>query len=236
VIDLEQRAPDGAGATFIHSSAPGVTATSGPGATCEARCVLRPACMRECRADRAARIDELFLDKSAPACAYRLETYRSAGAVSASSAQQLRCYFVTRCRFPPGAEHIVPANPTPSLTDGAPPPVDIRAVSDAAFLERATENTLAIYGRVLNHVLARYGPVIEVFEVEESRERRLVIGYKSGACKGFFSALSHLYHFYGLYAPRKYVEQFACGVTIISLYLNPLPDRCVLACVRRETR
>jgi glutamate dehydrogenase len=77
---------------------------------------------------------------------------------------------------------------------------------------------------VLTHVLTRYGPVIEVFEVEGARERRLVIGYKSGAAKALFSALSHLYHFYGLYSARKYVEHFACGVSIISLYLNPLPD------------
>jgi glutamate dehydrogenase len=35
VIDLER--VDDSGAVFIHTSAPGVTATAGPGATCEAR-------------------------------------------------------------------------------------------------------------------------------------------------------------------------------------------------------
>jgi hypothetical protein len=38
------------------------------------------------------------------------------------------------------------------------------------------------------------------------------------------SALSHLYHFYQLYSARKYVEQFSNGITIICLYLNPMPD------------
>lgn len=37
VIDLEQISPDGDRATFIHTSAPGVTSNDGPGATCEAR-------------------------------------------------------------------------------------------------------------------------------------------------------------------------------------------------------
>ena len=78
-------------------------------------------------------------------------------------------------------------------------------MSDTAFLEKATENTLEIYGRMMANALRRYGPVIEVFEVEGSRERRVVIGYKTGATRGFFSALSHLYHFYGLYSARKYV-------------------------------
>ena len=48
---------------------------------------------------------------------------------------------------------------------------DIRTVSDPVFLEKASENTLEIYQRVMWSVQERYGPVIEVFEVEGSRER-----------------------------------------------------------------
>lgn len=39
VIDLERIDEKGDGATFIHTSAPGVTSTEGPGATCETRWV-----------------------------------------------------------------------------------------------------------------------------------------------------------------------------------------------------
>jgi glutamate dehydrogenase len=194
VIDLEKI--DAGGATFIHTSAPGLTSTEGPGATCESR------------------IDSLYLDNSTPANAYRLETFRSAGSISATASQQLRCYFVTKCVFP---------NQPPI---SAPPGTrtDIRAVSDAVFLEKATDNTLQIYQEVMWSVESRYGPVIEMYEVEGTRERRLVIGYKMGGTSRYFSALSNLYHFYSLYSARKYVEQFANGITIISLYLNPLPN------------
>ncbi|RDB18899.1 NAD-specific glutamate dehydrogenase [Hypsizygus marmoreus] len=191
VIDLEKIDDDGA--TFIHTSPPGLTVTEGPGATCETR------------------IDEQFLDNSTPENAFRLETFRSAGSISSTASQQLRCYFVTKCKFP--------SNPAPA----GQTKTDIRSVSDAVFLEKATTNTLDIYQKVMWNVEARYGPVIEVFEVEGSRERRLVIGYKTGGTSRFFSALSNLYHFYSLYSARKYVEQFSNGVTIISLYLNPLP-------------
>lgn len=71
----------------------------------------------------------------------------------------------------------------------------------------------------------RYGPVIEMYEVEGTSEKRVVIGYKMGGTQHFFrlapasiathlpflidlvlfSALSELYHFYGLYSARKYV-------------------------------
>lgn len=37
VIDLERIAENEGGATFIHTSPPGKTATEGPGATCETR-------------------------------------------------------------------------------------------------------------------------------------------------------------------------------------------------------
>jgi glutamate dehydrogenase len=42
VIDLENIDEKGNGATFIHTSPPGLTSTEGPGATCESRyfCIL----------------------------------------------------------------------------------------------------------------------------------------------------------------------------------------------------
>jgi glutamate dehydrogenase len=63
---------------------------------------------------------------------------------------------------------------------------DIRAVSDPVFLEKASENTLEVYQKILWNVESRYGPVMEVFEVEGSREKRLVIGYKRGGTSKFF--------------------------------------------------
>jgi len=41
VIDPERIDERGNGATFIHTSAPGLTTTEGPGATCEARSVVK---------------------------------------------------------------------------------------------------------------------------------------------------------------------------------------------------
>ncbi|KIK48084.1 hypothetical protein CY34DRAFT_798722 [Suillus luteus UH-Slu-Lm8-n1] len=196
VIDLEKIDEKGNGATFIHTSLPGLTSTEGPGATCESR------------------IDSLYLDNSTPSNCYRLETFRSTGSISATASQQLRCYFITKCNFP--------SPPPPSTrTDGL---TDIRTVSDTAFLEKASPHTLEVYQKILWQVESRYGPVMEVFEVEGTRERRLVIGYKMGGTSRFFSALSNLYHFYQLYSARKYVEQFSNGITIISLYLNPMPN------------
>ena len=161
------------------------------------------------------RIDAEYIDNSTPEQAYRLETYRSTGSISALSSQQLRCYFITRCHF---------AGTPPKLVNGK---TDIRSVSDPVFLERASEHTIELYQEIMWQVEMRYGPVINVFEVEGSRERRVVIGYKMGATARFFrsvirfvgifsceltravnSALSNLYHFYSLYSARKYVGAY----------------------------
>jgi glutamate dehydrogenase len=109
----------------------------------------------------------LFLDNSTPEKAFRLETYRSTGAISSTISQQLRCYFVTKCTFPTSG----PAKLENGLTE-------LRSVSDQAFLEKASDYTLNIYQEVMSEVERRSGPVIELFEVEDSRERRLVIGFK----------------------------------------------------------
>ena len=116
------------------------------------------------------------------------------------------------------------AFPTSGPTKTASGTTDIRSVSDESFLDKASGNTLEIYQNVMDEVERRDGPVIEMFEIEDSRERRIIIGYKMGGTKEFFSALSELYHFYGLYSARKYVEQFSNGITIISMYLNPVPN------------
>ncbi|KAJ9063692.1 NAD-dependent glutamate dehydrogenase [Entomophthora muscae] len=154
-------------------------------------------------------IDEKFLNSNSDV--YRLESFRSTGTVSSSSSSQLRCYFIAKVVFP---------NPEPTPEQCR----DIKAVSDESFMNRATENTIAIYQRVINNALVRTGPVIEAFGVDGSQEKRLVIGYKRGTTQNFFSALSDLYHYYDLYSTRKYVEQFSNGITIVSLYLNRLAD------------
>ncbi|KAJ7442218.1 hypothetical protein B0H11DRAFT_1625830, partial [Mycena galericulata] len=125
-----------------------------------------------------ARIDDFFLDTEIP---YGLETFRSQGAVSATVSHQLRCYFVWRCAFSP-----LPKEDTD----------DIRAYSDPVFLEKASENRLAIYQSAMQAVKERrYGPMLSHYQVEGMRQHRLVIAYDSRASgtRHFFSALSNLY-------------------------------------------
>lgn len=148
------------------------------------------------------RIDEKYLASSGPENAFRVETFRSASSLgkAAGVGQQLRCYFVYKCNF---------INPNPPEGE-----TDLSVVSDATFLNKVTENTKEIYQSIVSAVMERTGPVIEMYEVEGTREKRVVIGYKQGSAAGFFSALSDLYHYYGLTSARKYVGKFGLGLSI----------------------
>ncbi|ORY69467.1 NAD-specific glutamate dehydrogenase [Pseudomassariella vexata] len=140
---------------------------------------------------------------------FRVETFRSTGTLSpeASSKTSLRCYFVYECQF-------VDSNPAPEETR-------LEVISDRMFLNKATRNTKQIYEEIIKLAVSRTGPVIEVFDIEGSQEKRLVVAFRSRTARGMFSALSDLYHYYGVTSTRKYVEQFSNGITVMSFYLKP---------------
>ena len=137
------------------------------------------------------RIDEKYLNNSTASESYRVETFRSVSMPGGTDQRQLRCYFVYKSQF-------ATPNPEPDETS-----LDI--VGEKTFLQKATDNTKEIYQDIVQSVVARTGPVIEMYEIEGSREKRLVIGHRQGSAMGMFSALSDLYHYYGVTSARKYV-------------------------------
>ncbi|OCT46329.1 NAD-specific glutamate dehydrogenase [Cladophialophora carrionii] len=153
------------------------------------------------------RIDEKYIDGSTPARSYRVESFRSNNALPDNPDQSLRCYFIYQCQF---------SNPSTG-----PDETDIEVIGEKRFLQKATQKTKEIYQEIITYAVSRTGPVIEMFDMEGTREKRLVIAYRQGSAMGVFSALSDLYHYYGVTSSRKYVEQFSNGITVISLYLKP---------------
>ncbi|CCU76728.1 NAD(+)-specific glutamate dehydrogenase/putative NAD-specific glutamate dehydrogenase [Blumeria hordei DH14] len=159
------------------------------------------------------RLEAKYLDSStlSQSC-YRVETFRSTTHVTSNglSDATMRCYFVYHCQF---------LNPNPS-----PQETCLDIIGDRMFLAKATKNTLQIYQSIIDLAVSRTGPVIEVFDIENSSEKRVVVAFRRRTALGIFSALSDLYHYYGVTSSRKYVEQFSNGISIISLYLKPAPN------------
>jgi glutamate dehydrogenase len=155
------------------------------------------------------RLESKYLDTSTEKVSFRVETFRSPGNLAGSipSKTTMRCYFVYQCQF-------VDANPSPQETR-------LEVIADRMFLAKATKNTKQIYQEIIELAVARTAPVIEVFDIEGSKEKRLVVAFRRKTALGMFSALSDLYHYYGVTSTRKYVEQFSNGICVICLYLKP---------------
>lgn len=124
-----------------------------------------------------------------------------------SSARQLfKCHFVYKNKYPE-------ANVSQDETD-------IAKIGDLTFLKIASENTKKLYSEIIADVTKTTGPVIRHFPISDSDEYRVVIGYRQKTSSRYNSALSDLANYYKLTTTRKYVEQFANGITIISMYVT----------------
>lgn len=184
-IRLDMEAADHA--IYIDTSEPGTNAMAGP------------------RYEH--RLEAKYLDGTDTTKRFRVETFRSPGAIGDDSKAALRCYFVYQCEF-------VEPNADPKETR-------LEVISDRMFLAKATKNTKQTYQEIIEMTVSRNGPVIEVYDIEDSREKRLVVAFRQRTARGLFSALSDLYHYYGVTSSRKYVEQFSNGITVMSIYLKP---------------
>lgn len=156
-----------------------------------------------------ARLETKYLDGSRGSQSFRVESFRASGKAD-ENIQSIRCYFVYQSVF---------KNPTPKQGE-----TSIDVLGDERFLQKATSHTKRIYQDIMDKSATRTGPVIDIYDVEGIRDKRLVVGFKQGSASGLFTALSDLYHYYGLTSSRKYVEQFSNGITIMSLYLRPAPN------------
>lgn len=73
----------------------------------------------------------------------------------------------------------------------------------------------------MQKVLNSDGPILQVYDTHRN-EKRLIIGFRRRSTRLFFSALSDVFHYYGLTTVRKHVDHFSNDVTIMSFYLVPV--------------
>lgn len=164
-----------------------------------------------------ARIDDKYIDPSSSVTnSYRAEFFSAAlnygnDAILLGIYQKnpqiknllVKCYFVYKNHYQ-------------SYEDET----DINKIGDSTFLKIASKNTKNLYQEIILGVLNTTGPVIRHYPIEDSEEYRVIIGFKQKSAPRYNSALTDLTDYYNLRVTRKYVEQFANGITIISMYIT----------------
>ncbi|CDK25964.1 unnamed protein product [Kuraishia capsulata CBS 1993] len=146
-------------------------------------------------------IDDKYLDHPTDSPSYRLELFSTT-----MPTYSVKCHFVYKCNFTGEA---VSENET-----------DLDLISDTTFLAIASQHTKNLYSEVIREVVLTSGPVIKHFGVVSSGEQRVIIGYRQNSSPRYSSALSALCNYYKLKITRKYVEQFANGISVISIYIS----------------
>jgi glutamate dehydrogenase len=139
---------------------------------------------------------------------YRWQTYRTSR--KAAGLEYLRMYVVTKPCFPAEA--------------GPAGVCDIRTLADAGFLASVPDETRTRFEKLLCAHEGWESPMIDIAHLKKAGELRLQIVAHTEACSRFFSNISDVLRSRGLVSNRKYVERFSNGKSIISLYLDDIPD------------
>eukprot|EP00002_Diphylleia_rotans_P019421 TRINITY_DN3758_c0_g1_i1.p1 TRINITY_DN3758_c0_g1~~TRINITY_DN3758_c0_g1_i1.p1 ORF type:complete len:1027 (+),score=257.85 TRINITY_DN3758_c0_g1_i1:62-3142(+) len=142
---------------------------------------------------------------------YRVQVYRTSGTVSEDSNMHLRFYFLESTCFPSNASK-----------DEAE--TDLKKIADVTLNTRVSDHTRSIFQEMIVDLSKSLGPVTRVYYNSKMEEVRLLVAYRHGTTHSFFSGISSLYHSYGLYSLRKYIERFSNGAVIFNLDLKKVEN------------
>lgn len=143
---------------------------------------------------------------------HRVHSYRTLG--KAKGIEHLRMYFVYKPKF--------------KLPDLDPEETDLEKIACKIFLKTATPETRRRYQEAFDKSRAWETPLIEASKTEDRKEQRIMILVNRETSSRFFANVSDVINSYGLVSSRKYIEQFANGKTVYSIYLADMPHEEIL--------
>jgi len=140
---------------------------------------------------------------------YRWQTYRTSR--KAAGLEYLRMYLVYKPQF--------------SVAKDIACGCDIHAAADQNFLASVPGDIVKRHEKLLCAHEGWESPLIDVTHDKKAGELRIQIVAYSDACPHFFSNISDVLNSHRLVSNRKFVERFANGKSIFSIYLNDIEDQ-----------
>jgi glutamate dehydrogenase len=139
---------------------------------------------------------------------HRVHSYRTLG--KAMGIEHLRMYFVYKPKF--------------KLKKKNREEIELKKIACKSFLESATPETRKRYQDILLQSQGWEIPRIETSFTKDKKELRIMIVADRESSVCFFSNISDVINSQGLVSNRKYIEQFANGKTVYSIYLDSIQD------------
>ncbi len=137
---------------------------------------------------------------------HRVHSYRTQG--KAKGIEHLRMYFVYKPNF--------------NLKRKKPNETNLRKIACRSFLKSSTPETLQRYQDSLIRAKGWETPLIQTSCTMDKKELRIMIVVDRESSSLFFSNISDVINSHGFVSNRKYIEQFANGKTVYSIYLDAL--------------
>jgi len=142
---------------------------------------------------------------------HRVHSYRTLG--KAMGIEHLRMYFVYKPKF--------------KLKKNRGE-IELKKIACKSFLESATPETRKRYQDILMRSKGWETPRIETSFTKDKKELRIMIVADRESSVRFFSNISDVINSHGLVSNRKYIEQFANGKTVYSIYLDTIQDEKII--------
>ncbi|EPR63464.1 glutamate/leucine/phenylalanine/valine dehydrogenase family protein [Toxoplasma gondii GAB2-2007-GAL-DOM2] len=165
-------------------------------------------------------IEKKFLGLSGKTTPYRMQCYRSSGSFfddPADENERLRTYFLQQ-----------PEYCAETTKDGVDPSeTDLSKLLDVYFFANKRNTATAEIYRRLNEEVVRdsSGQNLFINVVPRGTGYRMDLAFRRGLhTKEFFSRLGDSVTMWGFYSQRKYVEPLANGVSIITTFIEELPE------------
>jgi len=143
---------------------------------------------------------------------HRVHSYRTRG--KAMGIEHLRMYFVYKPKLKTLKQHKEETG--------------LEKIACRTFLQTTTPETRKRYQQVLDKSGSWETPLIEVSKTQDQKELRIMIAVSRESSSRFFSNVSDVINSHGLVSSRKYIEQFANGKTIFTIYLAAMiPEKII---------
>jgi len=140
---------------------------------------------------------------------FRIQSLRTGGDTDGKS--PLRMYLVYKPKF--------------SLRKVFPDKTELKEIADFDFIKTALQPTHKRYQEIISDSVGWETPMIKVSLKEETDEHRIMIAVNRASSYRFSSNISDVINSHNLVSNRKYVEQFANGKTVYSIYIDKIKNK-----------
>ena len=153
---------------------------------------------------------------------YTLEFFMSQRPIIPGGKKQMALYVLENSEWKDPSKHIATES-------------DLEAIASVAFLRTKTDAIRKRYQTIINATVNKLSPVATVFETYRDGTLPIMFSFyqAAGTTTSYMLQLTELLKGNSLIANRKFIETFANGVIVYSLYLQPAPKASIDALLKQ---